>query len=273
MDRYIKFACFVILSLSPVIALSQDNANTGPWGNSPKPEVSDDTSLKIIDLHIKARGGQDALLAVKGIRMDGLLVEGVKDYKIEALYRRPNVLMLKSTRTHMGDDYIKISVTDGTDTWTQSLFPKKQKPVLLSNSDKEALEIDARLPHLFLDAVSSENIYAYKGETKFSGKKVYVIRIWLNNGSQIEALFDSQSFHIINYRQTYKIGPRTVLVDRVPIGLKRVNDTWWEEGYDFRLGGKSFRKISYKKVFFTDLPPMSMFKKPPTQEKWLRGSP
>jgi len=203
--------------------------------------------------------------------MDGLLVEGIKDYKLESLYRRPNLLMIKSTLTHMGDDYVKILVTDGGETWTQELLPKRKTPGSLSKSDEASHEVDARLPWLFLDAVSSENVFAYKGETTFLGKPAFVIRVWMDNGDQVEALFDKKSFHIINYRQSYRIGPRDILVDRVPTGLTRVDDTWWESGYDYRLRGKTFRKVSFKKIRFTDLPPMDMFRKPEVKERWLRG--
>lgn len=271
MHRYMKTALFLIAIALPALLPAQDEAPAGPWGNSPKPAASDDTALKIIDLHIKARGGLEALLAVKGIRMDGMLVEGIKDYKLETLHRRPNVLMVKSTLTHMGDDYVKILVTDGTDTWTQDLLPKKRNPGSLSENDKASLEIDARLPYLFLDAVSSENVYAYMGETTFANRKAYVIRVWMDNGDQLEALFDAKSFHIINYRQSYKIGPREMIVDRVPIGLLRVENTWWDEGYEYRLRGKSFRKVTYRKIRFTPLPPLETFKKPEVKERWLRG--
>ena len=272
MKRYLKVVKFLIAIGLPMFLIAQEETPTGPWGDSPKPESSDETSLKIIDLHIKARGGLEALLAIKGIRMDGLLVEGIKDYKLETLHRRPNLLMVKSTLTHMGDDYVKILVTDANETWTQDLLPKRRRPGSLSANDKASLEIDARLPYLFLDAISSENVYAYKGETTFAGRKAYVIRVWLDNGDQIEALFDVKSFHIINYRQVYRIGPRDLIVDRVPIGLTRVENTWWEEGYNYRLRGKTFRKITYKKISFTpSLPPKETFKKPEVKELWLRG--
>ncbi len=272
-DRFLHYL-FILLLMALVAPLgAQEEPNTGPWGDSPRPEASDQTALKIIDLHVKARGGLQALLAIKGVRMDGMLKEGkgVRDYKIEALHRRPNAIMLKTTYRHMGDDYVKIQVSDGKDTWTRELLPKRKSPTSLGGVDGANLEIDARLPYLFLDAESSENIYAYKGETKFYGKPAYVIRVWMDNGAQVEALFDTTSFHIINYRQEYRIGPQQVLIDKVPTGLMRVENTWWDKGYSYRIRGRSFREVSFDKIWFTGLPPMDTFKRPVEEERWLRG--
>ena len=272
-DRFTAFLFLLFVAVAVSGLSGQDEIPSGPWGPSPRPDVSDQTALKIIDLHIKARGGQQALMDIKGIRMDGMLKEGqgVRDYKIESLHRRPNALMVKTSYIHMGDDYVSIQVTDGQDTWKRELLPKRKSPAVLGGNDKASLEIDARLAYLFLDAESSENTYAYMGESKFYGQPAYVIRVWMNNGDQIEALFDTTTFHIINYRQEYRIGPQQVLIDRVPTGLMRVENTWWDKGYSFRIRGKSFREISFEKIWFTPLPPMDTFKRPVEEERWLRG--
>lgn len=272
-DRLLQYLVIFVLLGAGLPMHAQEDEPSGPWGVSPRPESSDQTALKIIDLHIKARGGLQALMDVKGIRMDGMLKEGkgVRDYRIETLHRRPNILMLKSSHVHMGDDYVKVQVTDGKETWTRELLPKRKSPTSLGGNDKASFEIDARLPYLFLDAESSENVYAYKGETRFYGKPAYVIRVWMDNGAQIEALFDTTTFHIINYRQEYRIGPQQLLIDRVPTGLIRLDNTWWDKGYSFRIRGKSFREITFDKIWFTPLPPMDTFRRPVEEERWLRG--
>jgi hypothetical protein len=88
---------------------------------------------------------------------------------------------------------------------------------------------------------------------------------------QIEILFDAKTFHILNYRQPYRIGSETVIIDRMPTGLMRMDKTWWENGYSYRVRGKSFRKVSYASVTGGISPEKNLFKEPPTRERWLRS--
>jgi hypothetical protein len=253
--------------------LAQDDPGDSPWPSGmTKPAASDETSLKIIALHLKARGGEEKLAQFKGLKAKGKLIEGKLDYSIEALFRAPDALIIKSTRRHLGDDYVNAQATNGVDAWHRSYLPKRSLPATLNADDERDLEIMAATPFMFLKAQSSGNIFAYRGERKFSGKPVYIIHVWLKSGHRVEAFFDTQSFHVINYRQAHRFGPKNILVDRVPTGLTRIGGTWWEEGYKYGMRGKFFREFTFSEMKQTPYPGVDLFNMPPSGERWIRGT-
>jgi hypothetical protein len=253
--------------------LAQDDPDDSPWAsNISKPTASDETSLKIIALHLKARGGEEKLAQFKGLKAEGQLIEGKLDYAIEALFRAPDALIIKSTRRHLGDDYVNARATNGSDAWHRSYLPDRSLPANLNADDERDLEIMAGTPFMFLNAKTSGNVFAYRGERKFSGKPVYIVHVWLKSGHRVEAFFDSKSFHIINYRQVHRFGQKKILVDRVPTGLTRIGETWWEEGYKYGIRGKFFREFKFPEIKQTPDPGLDLFNMPPSGERWIRAT-
>lgn len=262
----------LIIPVNTLLAQDEEPIDS-PWPSSiSKPATSDETSLKIIALNLKARGGEDKLSRFKGLKAEGRLIEGKLDYTIEALFRAPDALIIKSTRRHLGDDYVTARATNGIDGWHRSYLPDRSLPANLNADDERDLEIMAATPFMFLNAQSSGNIFAYKGERKFSGKPVYIIHVWLKSGHRVEAFIDTQSFHVINYRQAHRFGPKNILVDRVPTGLTRIGDTWWEEGYKYGIRGKFFREFNFSTIKQTPDPGVDLFNMPPSGERWIRGT-
>ncbi len=273
MTRCIKHLPLIALLLIPVPELlSQEATAQSPWPAMEQPETTDATSRKIIDLHLKARGGPASLKSFKGLKVTGELIEGKLDYQLEAVYRPPESLIVKTTRRHLGDDHVRAMATVGSSAWQQTMLPKRKLPGPMGGDEKDFLDMDAVIPFMFFQTDTDGHVFSYRGEVTFSGRKAYVLHGWLSNGHRVEALFDAETFHVINYRQVYRIGNARVIIDRVPMGLVRVDDTWWEKGYDFRLRGKTFRKISYEEVMRLPDPGTKLFQMPPTNERWLRGS-
>jgi hypothetical protein len=264
------FTSLILLKFQVAVLAQDAETESGPWPELKKPDVSDATSLKIIGLHLKARGGEANLARISSIRTSGELMEGQQDYRIESIHKSPDALILKSTRTHMGDDYVAVTATDGRVAWRQELTPKRKNPTPLSSNDRLAIETDAMLPFLFLEAVRSGHTFASRGEEKYGGNKTYVLHVWLKNGQEIEAMFDATSFHVINYRQSYRIGSRDTIVDRTPVGMNKIDGTWWDSGYDYRIMGKTFRKVRYKSISPTAAPKPDAFQQPPSRERWLK---
>jgi len=252
---------------------AQEKAKAGLWPVSEKPETSDKSSVKIIALHLRARGGAEALGKYQIIGRTGKLIEGYQDYKLAVTYSAPGSIRIESTRRHMGDDYINVSASDGSVCWRQDTVPEVKRPHALGGLDKHLLEFEAMLPFLFLDPSSAGHVFAYKGKEKFAKTEVYVLHGWLANGFQLDILFDAKSFHVINFRHAFKIGIKEVIIDRTPSGLVRFNDTWWDKGYLYRLQGKAFREISYDTITEEVVLAEDAFTPPPIRERWLKINP
>lgn len=259
------------LLVFPLVLQGQDEADeTESAAAVQRPASSDKTSKRIIDLHLKARGGKDKLRSLPVVRMEGELVENIKEYSLNIIHKAPNLIRLESTITHLGDDYVTISASDGTNAWRQETQPERKNPNKISGLDKQLLELDAMLPFLFSFHEEAGHVFAYRGKDTYAKRDAYVLHGWLSNGMELDILFDAESFHIINYRHPYAIGGKTVEIDRPPAGLIRVGDTWWEKGYFYRFRGKAFRKVSFEEISPAAEPAGDSFTEPPTRERWLR---
>jgi hypothetical protein len=260
-----------LLSLAAILPVTaQEAATDDPSTEVARPAETDQTSEKIIHLHLRARGGLKALRQSPQITMKGELVEGYQDYKLLVTLDAPGRIRVETTRRHMGDDYVIVTASDGSNAWRQETIPERKNPTKIKGLDKQLLELDAMLPFLFWDHKSAGHVFTYKGKDTFAKREAYLLGGRLGNGIEIEVLFDSKSFHIINYRHLYRIGGKEIQIDRAPAGLARIGDTWWEKGYVYRLRGKSFREINYDRIEPAGPPPQDSFTEPPTYERWLK---
>ena len=261
---------------SPVLAQEQSiEEYTGPWPQylNKKPESCDATSLKLINLHLMARGGAEALSNVSTLKLEGVLLEGKVDSEISFFCHSDGETQMLTNRFYRGDDYIVASSIGQGASWRQNLSPEKASPRRLGGLDESLLRLNGWLPWLFIDPDGSGHVFAYQGTKTFAGKEAYLIHGWLANGMQIDVLFDAKSFHIVNYRHVFSIAGKQVVVDRMPTGLTRSSDVWWETGYSFRLRGKTFRNLTYETVTANAPLAERLFEMPNVKERWLRVTP
>ena len=248
-----------------------ETGSTGPWPEMAKPEATDEVSLKLIDLNLKARKDGEVREKLKEFQLRGKLVEGkLQEYKVTYTFAYPGSLRTDAVRTHMGDDYITVTATDGPVVWQQQVTPKRLNPTRLTGLDKQLFELDAMLPYLFHGAADSRHVFQYLGESTYGKRPVYRIHAWLENELRVEIFLDAKTFQAIGYRHPYKVGPKTVLVDRVPMGLKREDGILWETGYNWVVRGKVIRSLTYDRFRPDYDVKAAMFTEPPTQERWLR---
>lgn len=265
----------IVFSSTLVLAQEDEGEYTGPWPQyqNLKPEATDATSLKLMQLHVMARGGDQAFRNANSLKMEGVLLEGKVDSKLTISCLRDGAAQVLTNRFFRGDDYIVVNATDKVASWRQNLSPEKGLPRRIGGLDERLLRLDGWLPWLLLDPGASGHVFSYQGQKKFAEKDVYLIHGWLANGMQIDVLLDAKTFLIVNYRHVFSIGGKEVVVDRLPTGLTRSENVWWESGYSFRMRGKIFRKVTYEEVAANVSLAESMFKMPAVKERWLRVTP
>ncbi|MEX0322489.1 MAG: hypothetical protein AB3N63_10050 [Puniceicoccaceae bacterium] len=259
----------------PAIAQEEGEEYTGPWPQyqNLKPESTDETSLKLINLHLMARGGGDSLKNVNTLKMEGVLLEGKVDSKVTVSAVNDGAVQVLTNRFFRGDDYIVVNATGQGASWRQNLSPEKGLPRRIGGLDERLLQLTGWIPWLFVNIENSGHVFSYQGQKNYAGKDAYFIHGWLSNGMQIDVLFDAKSFHIVSYRHVFSIGGKEVVVDRLPTGLSRSGNVWWETGYSFRMRGKIFRKVTYEEVTANASLAGTLFKMPAVRERWLRINP
>jgi hypothetical protein len=173
-------------------------------------------------------------------------------------------------RRHIGRDYRTVEGTTGTDCWQQVVLPEKKLPQVIGGLDAQLLDLEARIPFLFLDSVIEGATFVYRGEVRYANQPVYLLHGWLPTGLEVDIHIDAKSFHVVNYRHPMRIGGKTVLVDRTPVGLKRAGEVWWEHGFKIHIRGKVAKQIRYEEIQPNVDLGEAVFIEPPTNEYWLR---
>lgn len=249
---------------------AQDNSENKLWPDITRPAETDATCRKLIDLNLQARGGSDALEAIRNIRFEGTLVEGKSDYRLSSLQARPDLIRREISRRHIGRDYLTIELSSGTDSWYRDVLPEKELPREITGLDEQLLDLEARIPFFFMPEVIEDSTFAYRGEVSYADQSAYLIHGWLPTGLEIDIHIDARSFHILNYRIPMRIGGQTVLVDRTPVGLQRAGGIWWERGHKIHIRAKVTRELSWEGIALNVDIGQAAFSKPATKEYWLR---
>lgn len=250
--------------------VAQETTEDRLWPEIRRPEQTDATSLKLIDLNVKARGGITALEAIRSVRFDGTLVEGKNDYNLTSIHARPDRLRQEVYRRHIGRDYRTVEGTSGTNSWRQVVLPEKKLPQKIGGLDEELLDLEARIPFLFMDPVIEDATFVYRGEVRYANQPVYLLHGWLPTGLEVDIHIDAKSFHVVNVRHPMRIGGKAVLVDRTPTGLKRAGDVWWERGHKVHIRGKVIKQVVHEDIQINLDLGEAVFAEPPTNEYWLR---
>ncbi len=260
----------VLLALLAVVCPL--DGKDGIWPSSKIPAATDETSAKILALHLEARGGESALWLVRTLRLTGTLKEGRREFSITRAYRSVDALHETREREHLGWTYRSLRATDGSAVWRRELLPKAKPPENVTGLARGLLLLEGSLPFLFLNYEEHGHRFVYRGKVRFAGREAFLLHGFLVWGMEIDLHIDRKTFHVLNYRHPVLIGGKKVLADRMPIGLRKENGIWWENGYDFRIRGESFRTTRYKSLAINPKLAPDLFRIPEVSRLWLRKS-
>lgn len=253
-------ACLFLLCFAT--ALSASESSKGIWPASEVPDSSDSTSLRILNLHLKARGGPEKIRLVSTLILRGRLQEGRESFDLTRYHARPASLRSERRRDHLGWQYHTVTVVTPESGWSQAVLPETDRPGTLSDDDHRRWLLEARLPFLLLHPDQQGHRFVYKGKVRFAGKEAYLLHGFLASGTQLDVHIDAETFHVLNYRHPFRIAGKKVLVDRMPLGLRRIDGVWFESGYDFRVKGESLRRIEFTEIIPNHALPAKAFQRP-----------
>lgn len=260
----------VLMAILPALAgQGQAEEAESLWPDLVRPAQTDKTSARLLDLNLKARGGE-ALASISSIEKSGLLIEGQVERTVTRLHARPASLRESTSRRHLGIDYKTISGFDGEETWRQRLLPEKEVPDSLPGLEARLFLLEALVPFLSLDWEELGIVFAYQGEGRFAGRPTYRVHAWGPNDLEFDLQFDQESFFIINYSHPYRIGDRVILVDRTPTRMVRAGGVFWENGVRVHIRGKAFRRLQFGSVLPLPETDTDAFSVPVMREFWLR---
>lgn len=240
------------------------------------PTETDANGAKLINLHLQARGGVEALAAITSIDFQGELREGKTTWTRRWRWIAPNWFHLEQWREHLGRDLREVTVTDGIDSWTQVLGPQTKRARSIEGTAETAFHWEAAQEALvfrhLLDWREAGHIMSFDGARRYDGHDVYIVKAKLENGPIVYYYLDKENFLLraIGYRQ--KFGRTDANVDLVPTGAKRINGVIVETGWEWRVEGRTYRRLTYTRQVLNPSPaPMpTLFEMPKRREVWLR---
>ena len=258
-----KFSRFALVSIALSLLAhgadaqgitTSDNLPTGITieKDSPAQLSRSETAARIIALHLKAAGGEEAWNALKTMQAEAKVEDSRRSFDVTFSYATPDQFRGEYRGDDQGWRYQHTLAFDGTSGWRQEALPKPGSVTSLSLPDAENLRRQALLFNPFSHAEAKGNVFAFLGKTDVFNTPAYLVRATLQANSQrpFEAFyyFDAKTFLVLNigYKE-YHTG-REVDVDRHTTRMLKIDGLWLPVSYELRSEGTVLRRVSFGQV-------------------------
>ncbi len=234
------------------------------------PTSTDPTAAKIIEYHLKVRGGMEKIKALQSLRIKGTVKEGSKStFKMTWYRKAPNSYRVEQHYRKLGRDYITARVYDGDTAWSQELSPKEKLPQKMGGNIK-AFQREAEFYDVFVDYQEKGNHFAFRGKDQMGNISVLLVEGKIKDGPVMVYTFDAKRYQILKVDFKDSFAGQLMDAEQLPVKLERVNGVIMETAYKFRVRGKIYREITYESVEANVDIPDSLFTMPKPKEFWLR---
>jgi hypothetical protein len=149
------------------------------------------TADELISKNIQAKGGMDAIKAIKTIRMSGRLdAGGGFTGRVGQENMRPN--LVRETFSLQG--MTAVQAYDGSTAWQIQPFGGHKDPQLMGEDDVRDLLIDSDFDGPLVDYKAKGNTVEYLGHDTLDGDDVLRLKVTLKNGDIVYYYLDPDTF-------------------------------------------------------------------------------
>ena len=153
--------------------------------------ASSQTADELISKNIQAKGGMDAIKAIKTVRMAGRLdAAGGFTGRVGQENMRPN--LLRETFSLQG--MTAVQAYDGSTAWQIQPFGGHKDPQLMGEDDVRDLLIDSDFDGPLVDYKAKGNAVEYLGHDTLDGDDVLRLKVTLKNGDIVYYYLDPDTF-------------------------------------------------------------------------------
>ncbi len=238
-------------------------------------QSSDATAERIVELHLQARGGREAIDRIISLRREGALREGRTDHRFTWQWSRSSGAREDRTRELRGRHHHLVRVANPQTTWGQTIGPSLADPRELDDEEAAALRWEGDLysgvHRSFLEGSASGVILAFAGEARLHGKAAYAIQVRHTDGRKGVYYFARDSFLLLGVRFREQFADRMVTVEAIPTGYVRIEGVVFETGFDYRVNDAVYRSVRFEHTATNPRTDPSVFRKPEVVEVWLRS--
>jgi outer membrane lipoprotein-sorting protein len=157
------------------------------------------TADEIIAKHVEARGGAEALHALKSLKRTGRLLIPGFNIELAALDLRARPGDLRQEVTLQG--LTQVVAFDGKDAWQIQPFEGRKDPARMSADEAKSLKLAADLDTPLVDYKAKGHKVEYLGTEDVDGTPAHKLRVRLAWGDEVTYWIDPDSWMIIRDRQ------------------------------------------------------------------------
>jgi hypothetical protein len=241
------FACLLIAGLGAVAAAAQ-------------------TADQLVEKNIQAKGGRDALNAVKTIRMTGTM-------SMEPGLQAPVVMEMAPPAHKVRLDITVQGLTgtqayDGAAGWQVMPFMGKTEPEALVAEDLDEIRANADFAGPLFDYRDKGNRVEYLGKGDLEGKPVQKLRLTEKNGDVTAIYLDAASYLELKEETTRTVHGQPVDLETVFGDYKPINGVVLPYSVEIRAKGKpGSQVISLDKIEINPDIPVNRFDMPKQEKK------
>ena len=164
------------------------------------------SAQSLIDKNAEARGGAQALAAIKSIRFDGKIIfPGDFELSYDEIRARGGASGAQSRMEGSIQGLTYMQGYDGSSAWRVNPFQGRRDAEKMSADEVRSMEDSSRLEGVLQAARSDGSAIAYLGREDFDGTSAYKIRIKQKDGDEFVYLLDPDTFLEIKIIETRKI--------------------------------------------------------------------
>ena len=147
---------------------------------------------ELVTKNIEAKGGADALRALKSLRSNGKLIvnEGQLEFAYAQTKKRPGEVRSEFSLQGM----TAVQAYDGKEGWKISPFQGRKDPEKMSADDIKPLMEDAEIDGPLVDWKAKESTIEYLGREDVDGTSAYKIKVMRKNGDVSFVYLDPDHF-------------------------------------------------------------------------------
>lgn len=230
---------------------------------------TDQTAARILSLHSEARGGEEALEAVRSLQLTGTKKEGSREFQVTHYYAFPNKFRKEVYREELGWRYLTVYGFDGTHAWRQEVLPSKKPAVVLEEKEMSEVHGDQFRLHRIALWKSMPGVFTYQGEAKAAGAPTYLVRYQEKDAAPLYLYFDQKHFLLRSIGSREVFLEREVDLDRFPTLWQLKDGIRIEAAFELRNRGELLSKTEFTKIQVNPVLEDSLFEMPEYRELWL----
>jgi hypothetical protein len=226
------------------------------------------TAQTLLDKNLEARGGADALAAIKSIRFDGKIIfPGDFELKYDETRARGGAdgTEMRMNGTVQGLTYVQ--AYDGRTAWRINPFQGRKDPETMSADEARSVADSGMIEGVLQASRHDGSTVSYLGREDFDGTSAYKLKVIQKDGDEFTYLLDPDTFLEIKVTETRRIRGAEQTTESELGDYEKVGGVYFPMSIDNWSQGQSNRRQRVIIETATANPPVSeaLFALPGTQ--------